>query len=219
MKLPAFVFAALALPLLSACNTVHTANVKPTENAAAVAAPAPASTAPEAPWVGEARNISAAIPPKLLAVLTNAIEKSGPAGALDVCKEEAPKMAKTASEKTGWQIKRVSLKNRNPKAVPDDWERQTLESFDQRQAAGAEVQKLERFEVVTENGQQVQRYMKALPTGQFCLQCHGPSDKLGAGVNERLTQLYPNDRGTGYSVGQIRGAITLKQVVTTATAH
>ena len=39
-------------------------------------------------------------------------------------------MAKTASEQTGWAIRRVSLKNRNPKAVPDAWERETLEEFD-----------------------------------------------------------------------------------------
>ncbi|MBY0455204.1 MAG: DUF3365 domain-containing protein [Burkholderiaceae bacterium] len=200
MKLPTLVLAALALPLLSACNTVP-----PTPSA---------SAPPEAAWVGEARSISAAVPPKLLAVLTDAIQKSGPAGALDVCKDEAPQMARAASEKTGWQIKRVSLKNRNPKAVPDAWEAKTLESFHASQVAGADPQKLERFEIVTENGQQVRRYMKALPTNAFCLQCHGSTEKLGPGVAQRLTQLYPDDRAIGYAEGQIRGAITLRQIVT-----
>jgi hypothetical protein len=31
-------------------------------------------------------------------------------------------MAAAASQNTGWAIRRVSLKNRNPKAVPDAWE-------------------------------------------------------------------------------------------------
>ena len=39
-------------------------------------------------------------------------------------------MAKAASEQSGWTIKRVSLRNRNPKAVPDAWERAALEEFD-----------------------------------------------------------------------------------------
>ncbi len=53
--------------------------------------------------------------------------------------------------------------------------------------------------------------MRALPTQPLCEQCHGTPDKLGPGVAERLTQLYPDDRGTGYEVGQIRGAMSLRQ--------
>ena len=88
-----------------------------------------------------------------------------------------------------------------------------LEAFDRSQAAGADASKLERWEIVTENGEPVRRYMRALPTQQLCVQCHGAADKLGPGVTERLAQLYPNDRGTGYAVGQIRGAMTLRQPV------
>lgn len=217
MKLPAFILAALVLPFLSACGTTNTTSTTNTNNNTSAATPAPAT--PEAPWVGEARGVAASVPPKLLAVLTSAIEKSGPAGAMDACKEDAPKMARAASEKTGWQIKRVSLKNRNAKAAPDDWERQTLEFFDKSQAAGADVQKLERFEVVIENGQQVRRYMKALPTQVFCLQCHGTPEQLGSGVGKQLHQLYPHDKATGYTAGQIRGAMALRQAVIAPTVR
>jgi len=164
-------------------------------------------------WIGEARGIATAIPPKLLAVLTTAIEKSDAANAISVCKDEAPKLARAASEKTGWQIRRVSLGQRNPKAVPDAWERETLTSFDRSQAAGVDAAQLERAEIVTENGQQVRRYMRALPTMPMCLQCHGPAENLQSSVSEKLQQLYPHDRGTGYSAGQIRGAITLRQAI------
>ncbi len=120
-------------------------------------------------------------------------------------------MARAASEQSGWQIKRVSLGNRNPKAVPDAWERRALEEFDRSQKAGVEPAKLERWQVVTENGQAVRRYMRALPTQPLCIQCHGTPEQLGAGVGQRLGQLYPHDRATGYAVGQIRGAMTLRQ--------
>jgi len=45
----------------------------------------------------------------------------------------------------------------------------------------------------------------------LCIQCHGTADQLGAGVAQRLQQRYPDDRATGYAVGQIRGAMTLQQ--------
>ena len=36
-------------------------------------------------------------------------------------------------------------------------------------------------------------------------------ERVSAGVKARLAELYPNDRATGYTVGQIRGAVTLKR--------
>ena len=185
--------AVLALPVLGA-SAAHATGMEPA-------------------WVNDARSVAAAMPPKLMQTLTAAIQQSGPAGAIGSCREEAPKMARAASEQSGWQIRRVSLKNRNPKAVPDDWERQALESFERSQAAGADASQLERWDTVTENGQSVRRYMRALPTQAMCLQCHGKAEDLGAGVAQRLGQLYPDDHATGYSVGQIRGAMTLRQAV------
>ena len=198
MNTPSLLLAAALLPLLSGCDTMVPEKIT-------------AAAAPEPAWVQEARATATAVPPKLMAVLSTAIQASGPAAAIDVCKEEAPRMARAASEQSGWQIKRVSLGNRNPKASPDAWERKTLEAFDRSQKAGVAPAKLEHWEVVTENGQAVRRYMRALPTQPLCIQCHGTSDQLGAGVAQRLQQLYPHDRATGYAVGQIRGAMTLQQ--------
>ena len=42
-------------------------------------------------------------------------------------------MAKAASEKTGWNIKRVSLKNRNPEAKADKWENKTIKGFEKKE--------------------------------------------------------------------------------------
>ena len=70
---------------------------------------------------------------------------------------------------------------------------------------------LEKAEVVSENGKQVRRYMRALPTQELCMNCHGPVDKMTPAVIAKLKALYPEDRGTGYTVGQIRGAMTIRQ--------
>jgi len=174
-------------------------------------AAATAAGAQEAPWVGEARSVAASVPPKLLEVLQAEIARSGPEGAIAECRERAPQLARAASEQSGWAIRRVSLRNRNPKAVPDAWERAALEDFDRRAAAGEPPGKLEIAVSQLEDGKTVQRYMRALPVIDLCTQCHGAPDKMKSEVVARLQALYPDDKGVGYRPGDIRGAITLKR--------
>lgn len=166
---------------------------------------------PDMGWVGQARGVATAVPPKLLAVLQTEIAHAGPEGAIAACREQAPLLARAASEQTGWNVRRVSLRNRNPKAVPDAWERSALEDFDRRAAAREAPATLERADVVMEQGQAVQRYMRALPTLELCTQCHGTPDRLSPAVAERLKQLYPADKATGYQAGEIRGAMSLRR--------
>lgn len=167
--------------------------------------------ADEAKLLDEARTIPAKMIPKLLDVLNDEIDKAGHAGAIGVCREKAPAMAKALSEQTGWAIRRVSLKNRNPKATPDAWEQAVLEEFERRLAAGEKAISLEKSEVVSMDGQKLFRYMKALPTQDLCLSCHGTNDKVKPEVQAKLKELYPDDKATGYGLNQIRGAITIKK--------
>jgi hypothetical protein len=169
--------------------------------------------AQEAAWIGEARKVATSVPPKLLAVLTEEIAKGGPEGAILVCRDKAPQLAKAASDETGWTVRRVSLRNRNPKAVPDAWERAALEDFDRRAAAGESPTTLEKAEIVTENGKQSYRYMRALPVQELCTNCHGMPEKLTPAVKERLKALYPDDKAIGYRPGEIRGAMTIRKPV------
>lgn len=169
------------------------------------------SQAADEAWVADARAVAQSVPPKLLAALTQALERSGAEGAIAQCRVDAPQLAKAASEQTGWAVRRVSLRNRNPNAVPDAWERAALEDFDRRAAAGEKPATLERAEIVHEGGQPVYRYMRALPTQELCLQCHGAPERMQPATLERLKQLYPQDKATGYTLGQIRGAMTIRK--------
>ncbi|TVT58963.1 MAG: DUF3365 domain-containing protein [Azoarcus sp. PHD] len=169
------------------------------------------AVADETALLAEARGVASSIPPKLIAVLQGEIAKGGPEGAIGVCRDKAPQMAKAASEQTGWNIRRVSLKNRNPKAVPDAWERAALEAFDRRAAAGEAPATLEKGEVVVEGGVKSYRYMKALPTQALCLSCHGSDTDIDPAVRTKLQALYPDDQATGYAVGEIRGAMTIRR--------
>lgn len=177
----------------------------------ALALAAAAAHAGEDPLLAQARQVASSVPPKLLAVLQEEIARGGPDGAIEVCRDKAPQLARAASEQTGWNIRRVSLRNRNPKAVPDAWERAVLEEFDRRAAAGENPATLEKGEVLTVDGRREYRYMKALPTQPLCTNCHGPQEQLSAAVKAKLAQLYPQDKATGYTPGQIRGAMTIRR--------
>ena len=162
-------------------------------------------------WVAEARQLATSVPPRLLAVLNREIEQGGAVQAIGACQLQAPEMARQASEASGWKVRRVSLRERNPKAVPDAWERAALEEFDRRVAAGEPPMALEKAERVEAGGTATLRYVRALPVAPLCLQCHGETAQMDAGVKARLGQLYPHDRATGYAVGQVRGVITLSK--------
>lgn len=167
--------------------------------------------ADDAKVLGEARSVAASVPPKLLQVLSAEIAQNGAAAAVGVCNERAPQMAKLASEQSGWAIRRVSLRNRNPKAVPDAWERAALEEFDRRAAAGENPGTLEKSALVEEGGRKEFRYMKALPVQPLCLSCHGSGEAIPADVAAKLHALYPDDKAVGYSAGEIRGAMTIRK--------
>lgn len=150
--------------------------------------------------------------PKVVAAMQEAVAEKGIAGAIPVCKELAPQLIKEKRLETGWDIRRVSLKTRNAeRGTPDLWEVRQLADFNIRAANGEKPEMLEKSEVVTINGKQVFRYMKALPVADVCMKCHGPAEGLDAGLRAKLAENYPHDQATGYTPGQIRGALTVKR--------
>lgn len=179
--------------------------------AAALIVSSGAASGQEADADRQMREVATKMPAKLLDTLQNEMTQSGPTGAISACRDKAPAMAKAMSEATGMQIRRVSLKNRNPKAMPDEWERGVLEDFDRRAQAGENPALLEASATVVENGKPVRRYMKALPTQEICLVCHGTADTMAKDVAAKLTELYPDDKAVGYHAKQVRGAITIKK--------
>ena len=84
-----------------------------------------------------------------------------------------------------------------------------LEDFEQRRAAGDDPATLIRYEVVETDGLREFRFMKAIPTGEVCLACHGSN--IAPNVSARLDALYPDDRARGFAVGDLRGAFSVRQ--------
>ncbi|MGX1196475.1 Tll0287-like domain-containing protein [Parvibaculum sp. MBR-TMA-1.3b-4.2] len=146
--------------------------------------------------------------------LVAAIKASGPQGAVGVCKIAAPAVAEDVSDRQGVSIARTSLKVRNPGNAPDEWERKVLEDFVARNDSGEDATRMESWTVTKDKatGVQVLRYMKAIPTQEVCTLCHGKA--ISEPVREALAADYPDDRATGFEVGDIRGAFTVKMALT-----
>ncbi len=171
--------------------------------------PTPAPQAPN-PQVAEAKGLIKSFAETLTGELEAALEAGGPAKAIGVCKERAPAIAADLAAKSGWEVGRTSLKTRNRALnTPDDWERAVLNRFDARHAAGEPADTLAFGEVMDVNGTRTFRFMKAIPTGDLCLACHGT--QIAPETVAALDQAYPGDQARGYKVGDVRGAFSLSK--------
>ena len=175
--------------------------------AASIALPAMADTDPN---VAEARQIIKQFFTQLKGELKKAMKEGGPAHAISVCNQKAPQIANDISAETGWYVARTSLKPRAPGNTPLPWEKKVLEAFEAKKAAGADIKTIDYYDVVEEDGKKVFRYMKAIPTGKVCLNCHGGAE-VKPEVEKKLHELYPSDKARGFKVGDIRGAFVLKK--------
>ncbi len=141
--------------------------------------------------------------------LQTALAEKGPEHALGVCQIAAPEIAYRQAEQSGWTVARTSLRARNPANEPDLWEETVLDEFEVRIMGGEPVETIEFFEIVEKDGQDVFRYMKAIPTGEVCLTCHGA--EIAPSVQQVIADIYPDDQATDFFVGDLRGAFTITQ--------
>lgn len=144
----------------------------------------------------EARNVMFS---RLFAALGQAMSKPGddgkpvgPAGALSVCKQEAPKIAQAVAREKGVLIGRTSDKLRNQASSAPAWAAPLLASKPDQP----------RFAANPDGTLGVTLPIKLAAT---CVACHGPRDQIDSKVLATLHTLYPNDQATGYAEGDVRG--------------
>jgi hypothetical protein len=137
--------------------------------------------------------------------LTAAMSEGGPPAAISFCSEEAHALTASVVEGIGhgWEVKRATLRPRNPDNAPDDLEEEALEFFHAAEAAGQELP--EHLVQRTPDGDY--RYYRPLLTAAMCVQCHGPAEELSSEVVQVLAQRYPDDQAIGYREGDLRGLI------------
>lgn len=161
--------------------------------------------------IAEAKGIIKAFFDQLKGELEASMKEGGLVNAIKNCQLMAPSIAHDMSTSSGWKVGRTSLKLRNPANTPDAWELAVLNSFEERKSAGEDPQNIAKAEVVGQDGKKVFRFMKAIPTAELCLNCHG--SELKPEVVEALNAHYAADQATGFKVGDIRGAFTLSKTL------
>jgi len=134
---------------------------------------------------------------QLFSALSSAMVEGGPEAAITVCKERAPQLAREVSEKTGVEVGRTSWKLRSGANEPPSWLAASLESKPEEPVI-----------LVGSDGSLMAT--EPIRTADVCVKCHGPAEMLAEGVAERLAELYPDDRATGFAPGSLRGWFWMK---------
>ncbi len=158
--------------------------------------------------LSKSKSIAQEFASTLKSELQQALQKSGPVGAIEVCKKVSVKTEEKFQEQYPdiVRLRRISLKTRNPEIhTPTPEEKKWLEetSFVMQGGSkpvagilGGEEKKTVLLPIVIKEG--------------VCLMCHGPKDMLDEQLIEALQKHYPNDQATGYQIGDLRGAISIQ---------
>ncbi|MBZ0070526.1 MAG: DUF3365 domain-containing protein [Thiohalobacteraceae bacterium] len=161
-----------------------------------------------APPIDEVKAVAKGYAGQLKAMLQQQMQAGGPVDALAVCSDEAARIGSDAARASGWSIRRVTDRTRNPLDMPDAYEHQVLQDFSKRLGDGEK--EVARYEVVEEGGVRYARFMKAIPVEGLCLSCHGSATEVAPDVAARIQTLYPHDRAMDYKLGDLRGALSIK---------
>lgn len=133
---------------------------------------------------------------RLFAALGEAMAKPAPeggaAGAIGVCKEQAPKIAQRIAKENGVMIGRTSAKLRNPMNGAPTW------------AAGVLASTPTEARVLTNTDGSMGVVLPIKLSGA-CLACHGDPASMDPAVTAALREKYPKDQATGFKEGDLRG--------------
>lgn len=144
----------------------------------------------------------------LMAMLTSEMARGGPAAAIAVCADSA--QARTSRhQQEGVAVRRVGTRVRNVRNTPDSFESAVLAAFQAELRAGGAPTDTVVIQPMP-GGQTRLRYLRAIRVQPQCLTCHGPESGIPDTVRTILATRYPDDRATGYAVGELRGAISVQ---------
>jgi hypothetical protein len=156
---------------------------------------------PHADFAAQAKASTNRLQLELKQELSAAMQASGPAGAVQVCSERAADLTREVSERTGLDVRRVSVQHRNPANQATPGEASVLALMALRPDLADTM--------IVRDGAPL--YMRAIRINtDLCLQCHGAKEDLAPEVLARLNELYADDRATGFAEGDLRGAFVVR---------
>lgn len=142
-------------------------------------------------------------------VLIKEIQNNGPYAAVAVCADTAQTLTQTFGTEQGLEVRRVSFSTRNEKNYPDEFEIPVLEKFEKDFSEGKLNESSEHFMIVQRNGEKYIHFMKPIILQGECVTCHGSEEQIPPDVQMIINRRYPNDKATGFAIGDLRGAVSV----------
>jgi len=138
--------------------------------------------------------------------LKAAMKQGGPILAASVCSEATPAIAEAQSQESGADVRRVALRNRNPGAQVTADMRPHYDALAKAPLVDG-VPATRVWKTRSADGDQI-NFMRAVPMQEKpCAACHGTD--VAPEVANHIRTLYPDDLATGFSPGEMRGAIVI----------
>lgn len=134
---------------------------------------------------------------KLLETLTTEISKGGAAAAVDVCRDVASEITRSSAEEEGVAVGRTSHRLRNPRNEAPPWAEEIV-------GAGAGTNAADALSHVADLSDRV-GVLRPIGAIEMCTECHGSMEAMDPAVAARIAEAYPEDRATGFEIGDLRG--------------
>lgn len=152
-----------------------------------------------APAVARGEAAMDALRERLFARLNALLVDGGPVHAVQVCRSEAPAIAKEIQAAQHVDVGRTSHRLRNPANAPRAWARAYVDGAAGKKAGAVEP-------VVFDLGDRI-GMLRPLAVMPACTRCHGAVDGLDPEVRAELARAYPADRATQFAPGDLRGFV------------
>ena len=147
------------------------------------------------------KQISSNLSSALLVKLSSEIQEHGITDAIKYCSVHALPLTDSISNAEKVVISRVSHKNRNPLNAANNEEMELIKKYITQIENGTSL-----LPTVVEKEKRHIYYSPIVISMPTCLKCHGkPDTDIDVPVLNTLNALYPEDKATGFEMGQLRG--------------
>jgi hypothetical protein len=157
--------------------------------------------------LAQARETATALAQGLSQLVFSTMENEGPAATVRVCSEVAQERT-AAHAVDGIYVRRISDRLRSPRNAADGAEARELERMHELDAEGRLPPEIIRL--VQQGDSRSLHLLRPIRIQQPCLACHGSAESIDPEVRRILAERYPDDQATGYSVGDLRGAVSVR---------
>lgn len=129
--------------------------------------------------------------------LAKAVKNGGLENALSYCNTNAIPLTDSLSNAHNVDIKRTSLKFRNPRNKPTEREKEILNQYELAMENG------QIMEAIIDNKAERKTFHAPIIMQAACIKCHGAKSNIS--IYDSILKLYPKDLATDYTQGDLRG--------------